>query len=259
MKTAMLHKNISISVINSDFRKGKKKFNFYKSSLLCIFPLLFFSFIGSRAFANTISNNNFLIDVNNIDTNPQPSPKAQVLGISNVKTNIFTTGPNYTINTPNDSLTFKLSQDIIAYGILSSTNPVIRTSKISLNENIYGGEILSYEDHPLTAATKEVIENTSCDNGACTPETAASWTNTLTYGFGYRCDSELNGACDSQFTQSNYFKSYPDSSADYIPESVLFTTKGETTANITYKVNISGTQKTGSYNNSITYLAIPSF
>src|SRR6185312_9640643 len=99
----------------------------------------------------------------------------------------------------------------------------------------------------------------SCDNGTCTPEIAASWTNALTYGFGYRCDSKETNLCDVQFSTPYYFKSFPDKSSAHAAEPIMISRKGQSQATITYKVNISGTQKTGGYYNSITYLAIPNF
>ncbi|SRR6266568_125595 len=228
--------------------------------LIAIIFISHFSLFNPRftqsANADTISNENYSVDINTIDTNPQPTPKSQVLGITNVITNYFTTGPNYTISTPNSSLSIGLSQNTIDFGILSSTNPVIRTSEISIQ---LGGEIVTYENHPLFSASRDIIQNTTCDNGACSPEIAALWNNTLTYGFGYRCDSKQIGSCDPQFLQSNYFKQYPNDSGSQSPEAVLVSKDSPTKASITYKVTISGTQKTGGYYNSITYLAIPNF
>jgi len=209
--------------------------------------------------ADTVSNDNYSIDVNTIDTNPQPTPKPEVLGTNNIAPKEFTTGSNYTVTSPNSTLSLVLFQNTVDFGILSSTNPVVRTSNIHLDETNFGGEVLAYENHALTSSTNDVIQNTSCDNGNCTPEIAAIWANTLTYGFGYRCDSEQIGICDPQFSPSQYFKPFADNSADHIAETIISTSKGKSQSTITYKVNISGTQKASTYYNSITYLAIPKF
>jgi hypothetical protein len=258
MKTAMLSKNFPISTKKKQSKFIKKNVIFFGSILLLVSPILF-SFFTRSVFADTVSNDNYSIDVNTIDTNPQPTPKKEVLGTTYVKIKEFTTGSNYTVTAPTSFISLGLSQNSIDYGILSSTNPVIRTSNILLNNNLLGGEILSYENHPLKSATNDVIQNSSCDNGTCTPEIAAIWTNTLTYGFGYRCDSSQKNICDAQFSSLNYFKPYADSSAQHTPVPILLTDKGQSQASVTYKVNISGTQKTGGYYNSITYLAIPKF
>jgi hypothetical protein len=209
--------------------------------------------------ADTVSNENYSIDVNTIDTDPGPTPKAEILGTRTVQIKQFTTGPNYTVNASNDSLAITLSQNTIDYGILSSTNPVIRTSGISFSNPAAGAEVLAYENNPPQSALNDTIPNTTCDNGLCSPLLSAVWTNTLTYGFGYRCDSK-DTACDPQFGTSNYFKQYATES-DGQPLIILSSTKrsGTTNATITDKINISGTQKAGGYYNSITYLAVPNF
>ena len=228
---------------------------------ICLLNYLFIGLLPQHAMADTISNNNYSINVDKINTNPQPSPQPQVLGVSHMRNKTFTTGHNYTVKNSKDSFSINLSQDIIDYGILSSTNPVLRTSRIAFNNPSAGAEILTFENHPLQSSTNDRIQNTSCDNGACTPITAATWTNTLTYGFGYRCESNQPDLCDTQFIHADYYKQYPDDSINQEYQLLLLSqeTTGKETAQITDKVNISGTQKTGAYYNSITYLAIPNF
>jgi len=218
--------------------------------------------IPPPVFADEITNGNYSLDVGTIDTNPQPTtkPPQQVLGSQSPKPE-FTTGPNYTVITPQDSFAIKLSQNLIDYGLLSSTNPVIRTSEISVINPHFGSEVLTYENQPLQSSKKDTIQNTTCDNGECSPTIAALWTNTLTFGFVYRCDSNDVTACDPQFSTSNYFKQYPQDSLNQPFEPVITSNEhvSHTDATITYKVNISGTQKVAGYYNSITYLAVPNF
>ncbi|HSX08589.1 MAG TPA: hypothetical protein VLF93_00365 [Candidatus Saccharimonadales bacterium] len=234
-------------------------------SLLLTFQFLTVPFhLIQIANADTETNGNYSVDVGNIDTNPQPThiPKSQpqVLGTQSPKPE-FTTGPNYTVDSSNDSFSVTISQNIVDYGILSSTNPVIRTSTISFSDLGLGAEILTYEDHPLLSSKNDTIQNTSCDNGSCTSLIAAAWSNTLTYGFGYRCDDYNANLCDDQFNTSNYFKQYPEISINQQPSQLLvhYGIGSNLKATITNKVNISGTQKATGYENNITYLAIPSF
>ncbi len=247
----------------SNAKKKRIALSFFLTILISYLSFLTSHFTESAS-ADTISNNNYSIDVGTIDTNPQPThrPKfqSQVLGTQTPKPE-FTTGQDYTVNSSNNSFSIQLSQNSIDYGILSSTNPVSRTSTLALPNSQFGGEILGYENHPLFSSGNAIIQNTSCDNGGCSSVTAAPWNNTLTYGFGYRCDSLDQTICDQQFSQSNYFKQYPDDSLNQLAEPLITDTGVESTskATITYKVNISGTQKTGGYNNNITYLAVPGF
>ena len=216
------------------------------------------------AIADTVYNDNYSIDVDTIDTNPQPTPKSpqQVLGsVTQSLKSDFTTGPNYTVNESTDSFGFGLSQDAIDLGVLSASNPVIRTSEIYLTNSEKGGQVLTYQNHPLFSQDKKTIEDTTCDNGACTETTAAPWGSSLTYGFGFRCDSDATGICDQQFNASNAFKQYPDDSRGEQSQPIVLSNRsnGSSTSKITYKVTISGTQTQEGYYNTITYLAIPNF
>jgi len=255
-------KMTSENFYSKTFKKNKTaKIAFSFLSILLLSACAF----SQQANADTTTNGNYSIDVRNIDTNPQPTQTpqksaAQVLGLQSPKPE-YTTGPDYTVNTSNDTFSLNLSQNIIDYGILTSTNPVIRTSALSISNPINGAEILTYENHPLQDATNDVVQNTTCDNGSCSQDIAASWTNTLTYGFGYRCDASGDIACDDQFNESDYYKNYPNDSISQQPS--LLVSRGERNSNdkatLTYKVNISGTQKNDGYNNTITYLAVPGF
>jgi hypothetical protein len=218
------------------------------------------------AIADTVSNGNYSIDVDNIDTNPQPTPKKeiqQVLGTSvtqNLKSD-FTTGSNYTVNESSDSFSFGVTQDAIDLGVLSATNPVIRNSEIFLTNADHGGQILTYQNHPLHSQDNKIIPDTSCDNGDCTELTGAPWESNLTYGFGYRCDSSNPKLCDQQFAKSDVYKQYPDNSKNEVAQPVLVSNQssGKATGTVTYKVTISATQNQEGYYNSITYLGVPNF
>jgi len=271
MRQYYKNRNFKEKYLNKGILEIKyKKIRLYLSLILYVILLttsslqisfIFFQFIP-LAFADEITNGNYSIDIGTVDTNPQPSvkPVHQVLGTQSPKPE-FTTGPDYTLNTSNDSFTITLLQNSIDYGILSSTNPVIRNSSFSFSDSQFGSQVFTYENMPLQSAKKDIIQNTSCDNGDCTPSLAAAWDDTLTYGFGYRCDSKEVFLCDEQFTNSDYYKPYPNDSINEEPEPITSDYRKNDSANatITYKVNISGTQKPVSYNNTIVYLAIPNF
>ena len=229
---------------------------------MCLLGYLFIGLFPQQAAGDTVSDENYSIDVGNIDTNPQPTTKPEILGSQNQQPKSpFTTGPNYTVNASLDSLSFKTSQMNIDYGIVSVTNPVIRTVAISVTNPDHGAQVFASEDHPLFDQANITIPDTTCDNGACTQSIAALWNSTLTYGFGYRCDSTISNVCDKQFSISNAFKQYADTSKNEQMQIILANDVlgKDISATITNKLNISGTQKSGNYINSITYLAVPNF
>jgi hypothetical protein len=164
---------------------------------------------------------------------------------------------------PIQNFTFSLSSTAIDFGILSATNPVTRTNTLTVsNQSASGYQVTAYENHQLSIpATGAIIPDTTCDNGSCTETTAALWSNSLTYGFGYRCDNLSGTDCASGFTTTDYYKQFTDNSKSETAQAVMSGNNvgSNKQAQITYKVNISRTQPPGTYTNNIIYIATPTF
>jgi hypothetical protein len=158
---------------------------------------------------------------------------------------------------------FSISNIYIDFGTLSPTTPVTRTNTLTVsNGSAYGYQVTAFENHQLMVpASGQIIPNTTCDAGTCTTTTAAAWTNTLTYGFGYRCDNLSGTDCASGFSTSTFYKQFADESAGQTPQAVMSGTNvgRNKQSQITYKVNISGSQAAGLYQNVITYIATPTY
>jgi len=153
-----------------------------------------------------------------------------------------------------------LSSDLIDFGILSPTNPIIRTVDLTLYSlSTYGYSVVVSQNHALKS-DKSNIPDTTCDNGDCDSEFAGIWTNVLTYGFGYRCDDLIGLDCDKSFANLNFYKSFPDASAGQIPLSVASGVGSKNkSSRVSYKVNIAQGQTDGIYTNIIKYIAVPNF
>ncbi len=168
---------------------------------------------------------------------------------------------------------FSISDTIIDFGVLSPTNPVTRTSTISVdNQSANGYVVTASENHQLLVPAKgAVIPDTTCDAGTCTQTTPAAWTSSLVYGFGYRCDSVsviYNGSTSSDCLgggssfspNANYYKQFADASKTETAQTLMSGTSGRTQqATITYKVNVSTGQAPGLYTNTVTYIATPTY
>ncbi len=153
-----------------------------------------------------------------------------------------------------------LSSDLIDFGGLSPTNPIIRTVDLSVYSlSTFGYSVIASEDNALKS-NKTNIPDITCDNGECSQEAAAEWINVLTYGFGYRCDNIIGLDCESSFSKSNFYKHFADTSNSQFPQSVMAGIGSKNKdVKMSYKVNISGNQAEGIYNNTITYIAVPNF
>ncbi len=198
------------------------------------------------------------------------------------------TGPNYKIQVGFENLEtetplyFSLSENLIEYGQLSPTDPVTRTNSITISAaSSQAYTLQALENHPprqtrvetgpLKHTTSEVIiPDTTCDNGICNETVAQPWTGTLTYGFGYRCDSlqtseqaisnyplrqsDSEASCLSGFYDTSSFKQFAKETPEIVIEAA-----SDSSSTITYKINISGVQAPEFYSNQITFIAVPNF
>ncbi len=156
--------------------------------------------------------------------------------------------------------TFTVSNIDLDYGSLVAGTPSTLNNTLTITTgSAYGYAVKAIEDHSLklTSGT-DTIPDTSCDLATpCTITDATPWTDNTRYGFGYN----INGAdADPEFTNSTYYRPFPIQGANQ-PTTVM--TKNTPTTNssvtVTYKVNISGSQAAGTYQNGIQYIAVPSF
>jgi hypothetical protein len=222
----------------------------------------YLSLVVMPAYAQTMSNQDYIVQSQGFN----PILNAPETSVANSDKTVLQ-GVNFKIRTGFESLTtttpfsIGLSSDLVDFGALTPTNPVIRTIDLNINSlSTYGYSVLVFENNPLTSANKAFIPDTTCDNGDCGIETAALWTNSLTYGLGYRCDNLIGSDCDSVFANPNFYKHFPDlASNDDVVSIMAGAGADNKSARISYKVNISGMQAQGSYNNTVTYLAVPNY
>jgi hypothetical protein len=224
-------------------------------SFLCLLSLN----LASQQAHAAMTNDNYTIDQGDVDIMPfaTPTKTATVQYEKLQPRQLEGGGENYTVRSNDFSpFGFTISNGVVDFGKLSATNPVIRTSDIAITSN-RPYTVFAIQSNPLRLNERILIPDTTCDNGSCSETTAAPWVNTLTYGFGYRCDDTT---CQRDFKDKTYYRQFSDNTKQEIPQVILQGAKNKNTpAKITYKINISGTQQEGSYNNIITYIATPSY
>lgn len=157
---------------------------------------------------------------------------------------------------------FTISSTIIEYDQFSPTNPIIRENTLAL-QNLSNPTYMIFgsEDTQLKDESGTFIPDTTCDNGACTEHVGALWDNTLSFGFGYRCENTMKTNCMSDFLNENQYKQFANESAKENPAIIM---KGMRDTkpigiDIFYKVNTAASQAKGIYTNTITYIAVPGY
>lgn len=156
--------------------------------------------------------------------------------------------------------TFTISDIDLDYGSLIPGTPSTLTNILTINTgSAYGYAVKAIEDQSLKLTTgSDTIPDTSCDLASpCTITDATPWTDNTRYGFGYNASGT---DADTEFVNNTYFRPFPIQGTDQ-PVTLMSKNTPATNSNVTvtYKVNISGSQAAGTYQNGIQYIAIPAF
>ncbi len=154
---------------------------------------------------------------------------------------------------------FTVSSISINFGHLIPQTPVTATNTLTVASGGAGGyQVKASENHPMKIPNSTpTIPNTNCDS-ACTYTTAGVWSSTSRYGFGFNMSGN---DIPADFSGLTYFRPFADASISQSPQVVMssiYVGRGRQST-VTYKVNVSGVQQGGAYNNIITYTAIPSY
>lgn len=155
---------------------------------------------------------------------------------------------------------FTISDLSIDFGTLVPQVLATQTNTLTVSSGGAGGyRVTAYESSPLTwqsgAAT---IPDTTCNAGTCSETTAGVWTDTTKYGFGYNM---AGNDVPAAFINSTYYKQFADASAAETPQTVMSSTNvgANRTATVTYQANVSSLQTAGDYENSIVFIATPTY
>lgn len=240
------------------------------SSLIVIF-LIVPRALAQSLFNGTMNNSNYILRMGNFNQSAGKGTNSQftVTNTTGQTGPGLYTGTNYKVRSGFQYIysiipfSFTITGNFIDFGTLTASNPVTRTSTLKVNNQSAGGYVVTaYENHQLLLpGSGQVIPDTTCDNGTCTETTASPWTSSLVYGFGYRCDIvDATNYCVSAFSTSTNYKQFADNSKSETGQTIM---SGQSSRNqraqVTYKVNISGSQPAGLYTNVITYIATPTY
>ncbi|MEK7160306.1 MAG: hypothetical protein AAB702_02395 [Patescibacteria group bacterium] len=233
-----------------------------------ILSTFYFLLSTSASRAQTMTNAYYILQMGNLNSiaGKPTGPTYKVsYTVGQTGANLFS-GPNYKVRAGFQYIysiipfRFSISSTLVDFGIIEPGTPVTRANTLTVsNGSANGYQVTVSQNHNLRVdASGNEIPPTVCDAGSCTPTTAAAWTSSLAYGFGYRCDNVTGTDCNSQFSGSTFFRPFiasPSAVAVMSSANVGRSRKSD----ITYKVNISNIQAAGLYTNIINYIATPTF
>ena len=158
--------------------------------------------------------------------------------------------------------TFTISDLDINLGSLVAGTPSTDTNTLTITSGSASGYAVTViEDHQLRIpGTATDITDTACDTGTpCAITDANVWSSAVTYGFGYNMSGTDFPSAD--FINSTYYR--PFSNAEDSPTPAIVMSKSAvttgSTATVTYKANVSGSQAAGTYENIVQFIATPTF
>lgn len=161
---------------------------------------------------------------------------------------------------PLERFQFVISKLDINLGQLTAFAHNTDTNTLTITAPTAGGyQIYAYEQHPLKLTNgTATIADTTCNNGDCDETTATLWTNTSVGGFGFN----VNGNdAPADFTTSNYFRQFANNATSE-PMQVVMSNNGYTvnsSATVTYKAGLFGSEASGTYQTAIIFVAVPSY
>jgi hypothetical protein len=237
---------------------------------LLLISFLYLALYAASSNAQTMINDDYIIQMGNLNMSagkPSNSSYKLLNTVGQTGPGLYS-GTNYKVRAGFEYILsiipfrFKIDNIFIDFGSVSPTIPVLRTNKLTVsNGSAFGYQVTVLQNHNLRAdASGDEIPATACDGPSCTITTAAPWTSALTYGFGYRCDNITGTDCDNQFlTSTDYYRPFTSPPSNPIIVMSNPNVGKNKVSQITYKLNISGSQESGTYRNVLNYIAMPTF
>lgn len=244
--------------------RGTALFLMLNSALFCLF-------LARTINAQTsMSNGSYIIRFPNLNSFAgKPSNSQYKLGITGGQTapGLYS-GTNYKVRAGFQYIksiipfSFTISSLFIDFGPITPGTPITRTNNLTIsNGSAYGYTVLASENHALRVDSTGIsIPDTTCDSGTGTESVASAWSNLTTFGFGYRCDNVSGTDCQSGFSTAANYRQFSASNSGELAYPVMrgVNVGRNIQSQITYKVNVSSSQATGSYQNVISFIAVPS-
>jgi hypothetical protein len=250
------------------FAKNQKS-NMIKSAyfiiiLACIYLLIY---IGA-ANAQTMTNSSYILKMGNLNSGSgKPTGSGFKVNFTTGQTgaNLFS-GTNYKVRAGFQYINsiipfrFSISSILIDFGSITPGTPITRANRLTVSFGSANGyQVTVSQNHNLRInASGQEIPPTICDSGPCTTSTANVWTSPTTYGFGYNCVNVTGTDCSSDFTNNTYFRPFISSPSAVAVMSSLNVSRNRI-SDITYKLNVPGSQAAGQYTNILNYIATPTF
>jgi hypothetical protein len=162
----------------------------------------------------------------------------------------------------NEPFSFSINTESINLGtVIANTFARTNAALTVSGGGVRGYTVKAIENHSLQIGESlSTIPDTICDpKEKCTANHAAPWTSPTSYGFGYNLSGD--NIDQAEFIDQTYFRPFANNQLNQTPIPLMSNPKSvsKTTTTITFQANISPTQGNGLYENSIQFIALPSY
>ncbi len=160
---------------------------------------------------------------------------------------------------PSHRFSLKISNLIVDFGDIYFDQFYQRQSDLQIDAYNTGGfSLYAIANHPLRQSSGVIIPNTTCDNN-CSINSAGLWQNLDSFGFGFNVENKTK---TNDFVTNNYFRPFTNQSLNQNLSLIAYSDNneiGQTDLIINYRLNVSGLQESGSYQNSLFFVALPNY
>jgi|CXWL01.1.fsa_nt_gi hypothetical protein len=226
--------------------------------------------IQSPAFAGELSGGNYIIKMGTINISGGKKSSESFRLTDTVGQTIqgqfertgFRINAGFAYNLSREPFSFILSKNAVDFGAIKPGSFAKDVIVLAANgAGAYGYHISVIENHPLqTTDGKISLPDTSCDpSDKCTPTHASPWTSSVAYGFGYNLSGD--DIDQSEFTDPTMFRPFADNTVNQDPI-VIMSHQGKgkkANTRLTFQINVPPSQSSGAYQNTIQFIALPSF
>lgn len=244
-----------------------------KTALTLFLPFAFLILLAfihqSVTYAITMENGSYQIDsiINYYPVKTTPDTPTLQENVQASSQNRTVSGKNYTVTYGFDGIpinkyfALKNSNSEVSFGAITPGEALERSITLEIIPGSSKGfQLFMLENHALQDSQKKSsIPDTTCDKGNCTNTLTDVWESPLTYGFGFRCYGN-NSSCSQSFDQEHFYRRVPSLDIGDTPQIFASQTGSYLSQlKVNYKVNVSGSQPQGIYQNKILLLATPLF
>ncbi len=161
----------------------------------------------------------------------------------------------------------------VPFGTIATPNTFFAGCQdLTITTNATDGYIVTAEENTSLLSGANTLDDTACD-AACDHDTStvgSAWATSTNNGLGFWCDDTTSTPCRSTINTNSEYKRFActgsdaqcDPSTGAQGAQIVLTKSGPVNGDVGrvhYKLSVGGLQPAGTYTNTLTYIATPSF